>query len=534
MPLAGCRLERRATQYRRCVIRVFGAAIALLLIGAIYTESARAGMYVMRNCSVPGYEASLLGPWFWEDQSGMKIVDACASGGSVGFTFSGERTLPKNGSLSVVLSRPSGAQSAIGLVKAVVWYNTRMGGSGSPLTVFTEIDTPGMAASLRSVVGPSEGDNLVLETDLDPSVPMTYRIGIWCGWAVPSTEECHLDQYKPLEIRGMAVTLKEDVSPLILSLGGTVLDGGPQSGIRTVTYAASDLQAGLARVDVLLGSTVVASRVLTTRCSYVDFTVCPPSDDATLAVDTRIVANGAQSLTLRVRDAAGNEVSKRAASAIDVANSQQASVGTSPSGAQLTAEFERSSRSSLTVPYGRPVKVTGRLTGIARRAIGGVRIEVRERLPGRRQGTRRWRRADRSRRDLSYALRRYGPSRRVRLTYSAGGGAEASSREITLRVRAAASLKAALRGVLVRYGGRVVSGPIPRSGKRVLLEGRAKGFAWTRFAVARTDQRGRFAGRYRLAVRRPGVRLQVRVVVPTERSYPYLSYTGRPIVLRVR
>jgi hypothetical protein len=50
----------------------------------------------------------------------------------------------------------------------------------------------------------------------------------------------------------------------------------------------------------------------------------------------------------------------------------------------------------------------------------------------------------------------------------------------------------------------------------------------------RTDRRGRFSGTYRLRARRSGVSVQIRVLVPTQRSYPYLAYTGHPVTLRVR
>jgi len=131
---------------------------------------------------------------------------------------------------------------------------------------------------------------------------------------------------------------------------------------------------------------------------------------------------------------------------------------------------------------------------------------------------------------FSYELGRTRPSRTVRLAY----GPTASSRLLTVRVRAASTLKVSLRGTTVHYSGRVVSLPLPAKGKRVTLQGKAPGFAWASFANLRTDWRGRFAGRYHLPVRRPGVKLQIRVKVPTERGYAYLAYTGRPAVVTVR
>jgi hypothetical protein len=133
-----------------------------------------------------------------------------------------------------------------------------------------------------------------------------------------------------------------------------------------------------------------------------------------------------------------------------------------------------------------------------------------------------------------YGLPARLPSRTVRLTYEPAVLTQATSAVLKLRVRAAAQLHASLRGTRIRFAGRVLSGPLPKNGKQVLLQGRAPGYAWARFAKLRTDRKGRFSGSYRLAIHRPGVRLQIRAVVPTERGYPYLSCHSRPIRLRVR
>ena len=121
-----------------------------------------------------------------------------------------------------------------------------------------------------------------------------------------------------------------------------------------MSYAAADPQSGLAKVEVLLGDTVVESHDLTSRCFYADFTVCPASDDDTLEVDTRAVPNGSYDLAVRVRDAAGNERVVRGAHPVEVANE-------SPPGADrsfaVVAKFSDTSRTTVTVPYGRRVVV---------------------------------------------------------------------------------------------------------------------------------------------------------------------------------
>ena len=87
---------------------------------------------------------------------------------------------------------------------------------------------------------------------------------------------------------------------------------------------------------------------------------------------------------------------------------------------------------------------------------------------------------------------------------------------------------------MVRFSGRVLGAPIPKAGKRVLMEGRSPEAAWTEFKSLRTDRTGRFSGTYRLRVRRPGVTLKIRAVVPREAGYGYLSARSRAISLRVR
>lgn len=86
----------------------------------------------------------------------------------------------------------------------------------------------------------------------------------------------------------------------------------------------------------------------------------------------------------------------------------------------------------------------------------------------------------------------------------------------------------------VQLSGRVLSGPIPEGGKRVQMEGRSPGSAWTPFKNLRTDNKGRFSGTYRLRVRRPGVVLKIRTIVPSESGYGYLGSHSRAVVLRVR
>ena len=126
-------------------------------------------------------------------------------------------------------------------------------------------------------------------------------------------------------------------------------------------------------------------------------------------------------------------------------------------------------------------------------------------------------------------------SRQLRFTYRyENPGDIVAADSLELHVKAGVKLGVKLKGAIVRYSGRVLSGPMPRAGKVVILQGRVKGAAWQTFASRRAKGKGGFKGTYRLKVRRPGTRLQFRARVLTEAGYPYLSVTGRAVTRRVK
>ena len=513
------------------------ATIAVVVLGAIGAQPVRAGTYVMRNCDVPGHQHSPLLPWQASRQSPsdpLSIVDGCGTGEGVAFTFSPAQQLNPSATALVYLNRPTSPRGDISFVKVVLWYAARLSGSGGPLTFETAYSQPDIGYSWGVSNSPPGSENLVAEQQL-PADSWGVTVGIRCGRATqPPSEPCVGANRVPLLVRGMEVTLREDVPPAVLSTTGSLIEAEPQRGLRTLTYAASDSESGLSRVDVLLDETVVASQDLTPRCRYVDFTVCPTSEDETLEIDTRAVPNGSYDLTVRVRDAAGNEQAVHGKRPVDVANESPVESSSVLSYA-LIAKFKGSSRSKLTVPYGRRVSLRGRLTQGAQPVGAGIPIEVMER-PDRRGAVEKMTRTVMTKADGSFSigLATSRPSRVIRLAYRPVGGGEVISGALKLRVRAASRVRASLRGRVVHFNGRVLSGPFPKRGKRIWMEGRSPGSAWTLFETLRTDKKGRFSGTYRLRVRRPGVVLKIRAVVPSEAGYGYLSSRSRSVALRVR
>lgn len=534
----GRRSDDRQLRQRRATVGL-AAAISALLLSAHTAELAHAGTYVMRACGVPGYPTSSLGPWQPATvQSNAVAVDACMSGGGIGFRFEGAQQMVPGGWAVLSIVRPiSSSQREIQLDKLALWYAARLGGSGQEIGLYGLERYADFTGSPHwTITGRPGGEDLTFERRFGRADVDAVSIVVICGplGAGPPPGSCLSNHPMPIQVHGLELTLREDVLPTVSPPEGTLLEGGPQSGTRTVTYAASDPQAGLAKVEVLLGDRVVASHDLSPRCAYADFTVCPPSDNDTLAVDTRAVPNGTYDFALRVVDAAGNERVLSVERSVDVANPTAPEAFAAIPYA-ITAGFKGSSRSTLTVTYGRRVSLRGRLMRGSQAVAAGTQVEVLERLDRRGARERSTKRittkADGS---FSLGLATSRPSRRIRLAYRPVGGGGAVSKALKLHVRAASRVRATLRGRVVRFSGRVLGAPFPKGGKRVQMEGRSPGSAWTPFQNLRTDSKGRFSGTYRLRVRRPGVVLKVRAVVPREAGYGYLASRSRAVTLRVR
>ena len=207
--------------------------------------------------------------------------------------------------------------------------------------------------------------------------------------------------------------------------------------------------------------------------------------------------------------------------------------------ARLTAGWRSARGTALTVRYGQGAVAEGRVVDEAGRPIGGAVVgvaavtSVRGAKPVDRPAVVT---GDDGR--FTYAADRRARSETIRFSYAAErGGKPVAIDELELRVTAAVRLAVKLRGALVSYRGVVASGPMPRGGKLVIVQGRVRGKAWQTFATRRargTGGAGRFSGRYRLKLRVPGRKLQFRARVVAEAGYPYLAAVSRAVTKTVR
>ncbi len=197
---------------------------------------------------------------------------------------------------------------------------------------------------------------------------------------------------------------------------------------------------------------------------------------------------------------------------------------------------------ALTVPFGAPALLSGRLTRVAGAGVPGreLRIVVRPShgalvsattaaaTTGKRGG---------------FGLRlEPGPSRRISVVFPGDGGlAPARRAALDLRVRTGVSLgaaPAALRtGQVVHLSGRVRKrgAAIPRRGKLVAIQYLESATGrWRPVLVTRSDHGGRFRARYRFRYVDGTASIRLRATALAEERWPYAPGSSRPITVSVR
>lgn len=197
--------------------------------------------------------------------------------------------------------------------------------------------------------------------------------------------------------------------------------------------------------------------------------------------------------------------------------------------------------SRLTVDFGAPVELRGRLTDAHGDGIPDRSVTVVARPTGGAGGAP-VRRRVRTGRSGGFALALPpGTSRRVLVSFHGGGGlAPVRHRPLALHVRAAVSLAAAPRrlrtGRTVTLSGRVRPGParIPARGKVVTIQylERASG-RWRPALVVRTGARGLFKARYRFRYITGAARIRLRATALPEAGWPFAAGSSPPVTVEV-
>jgi hypothetical protein len=136
--------------------------------------------------------------------------------------------------------------------------------------------------------------------------------------------------------------------------------------------------------------------------------------------------------------------------------------------------------------------------------------------------------AARVRRDGRFRIRlRPGRSRTVRpILVEASGNPRLCGESIHVKVRAGVAFAAAPKRLrnseVINLRGRLRGLPLPRTGKTITIEARARGSSrWTTVTALRTGSSGRFAYRYRFRRTFQRTTYEFRAVSPSQRGYPF-------------
>jgi hypothetical protein len=195
----------------------------------------------------------------------------------------------------------------------------------------------------------------------------------------------------------------------------------------------------------------------------------------------------------------------------------------------------------LTVPFGAPAIVSGRLTRADGAGIAGRELHVVAR-PSRGALATTSAASVTSGDRGGFELRlEPGPSRRITVSYPGDAGLEGASRpSLDLRVRSGISLRAAplalKTGQVVRLSGQVSTrgAPVPRRGKLVAIQYlEAATHRWRPVLVTRSDHDGRFRAHYRFRYVDGAASIRLRATALAEERWPYAPGSSRPLTVSV-
>jgi hypothetical protein len=534
-----------------------------LALAAGAPATAQAGTYRVYACAAGGGQFSNAS-WTGPPVAGMVVDTGCAPNGTlIGLRIDGGKTIANGASASLTFTSPPGTTIADFTINRELHFNSNPPANGTrPLyAIYFLGNTPFAGAGdyhtptrdhLRRFNAwygyPLNDAHLTRRTTrlrqmgalagyTGNARTMTIRVGCFrrsTNCSAPAGGRVFHVLY------GADVTVNDPQRPVPTINAEGLLAGGPRHGSDPVVLSATD-NAGIRRVElvdvttgtpVLVGAHDLACDVRLARpCPNLRRTAIRPTG----------LQVGRRSLVVRTIDAAGNTADRGPFPVSVITPSDRGPLNGSGAteAATLTARFPKGGGSSRTVRYGKRVRVTGELRNSAGQPIGGARLELvtTNRRPGAAPVLRK---TVSTAADGSFGLTTRGrASRTLTIGWKSHlyDGFHTASANLTLRTRAAASLRASTRtprlGRRVTLRGRLRA---PARGVTVILQGRRPGSRrFTTFADTTTRKAGRFAVSYRF--RDPGSRGQrfaFRAKLKPGRRYPFETGYSRRVHVRVR
>jgi hypothetical protein len=444
--------------------------------------------------------------------------------------------------------------------------------------VLGEPGQPLVSANKLAVPTPNVGQNIFMNVSCSAGIS-----GSECGngFSDPSGYAAVVYLY------AADLTLEQATGPQASAVSGELATAATVSGTSDVMFTATDPGAGVYEAIVRVDGTVVQTTVLDEnggRCKNVGQTSdglpaflyvqpCLASVSTDVAVDTTGMANGSHHLTVSAVDAAGNTAPVLDRNIV-VANTATPASQPSPAGsagggagrataganagagggptpgsangtpastqAALAVAWKGTRSARLVAGFGRAETITGSLTGPGGAPIGGALIDLVSR-PAYSGAPAVTLASPHTAADGSFTVRipAGACSQTLSFAYRAhvGDPLAVATRTLTLAVQAGVGLAIAPRtagvGRRIYFSGRVLGGPVPSTGKLLVLEARSAGGPWIKFNVIRSDRRGGYRASYRF--RFPGpASYQFRVLSEAEADYPFAGGGSNVVGVRER
>ena len=531
-----------------------------LTLLAVAAPGAVAGQYHLYSCHTPAGEAAPSDGWSgsvsaggaWDDYA----LESCGQPGGALIAALGDATVHVVGDVATWAFQ---APPATRIAAARLWRagdNAGKFASGSYRFWVAGAEQSQLIDDCDYLLGcPAEGEigqpfapaNLlqVPPADLGGALYLDASCEGAAGFECPALMGDANGYAAALYMYAADITLEQNAGPIVSGVGGELASAPVVAGMSDVSFTATDPGSGVYEALFSIDGRVVQSTVVDEnggRCrdvgessdglaAFLYAQPCLGTVGADVPLDTTLVSNGAHHLIVSVIDAAGNsapvidrEITVSNPGAPGPANGTDAS-----SQATLSVSWKGTSRARLASRYGHVQVLDGRLSAPGGAPIAGALIEVLATPASAGSAT------------VAMADPRTGPdgrfsvrlsastsSRTLRFEYRShlGEARAAAVRTLSLSVGAGIVLRVAPRtagvGRSIYFRGRLLGGPIPPTGKALVLEARSPGSPWIEFDVIRSDRHGRFHSSYRFKFPGPAS-YEFRAFSEVESDYPFAA-----------
>jgi hypothetical protein len=334
-----------------------------------------------------------------------------------------------------------------------------------------------------------------------------------------------------------------------VAVSGSLFGGGTLRGHQELAAVASDLGGGVSKIETLVNG-VPAGAPTIGSCGTIQVknpsysgtvaltpTPCPAKLEGKWTLDTAAYPfqNGTNTVLTCASDFStltdGNRTCSTATVSVDNSCTESAVAG----GQVLTAQFARTHREEVTVPFHASARVVGELANGAGDTISGATICVLMQTQGSRKGLRPVATATTDAQGHFVYKVPPGPNRKVLLGY------RHDTFQVAKAVRYYAHVKPTLEVVTpgkVRNGQEIVLRgklPGPRAGGRVLVV-QAAGLGsdeWFTFGEATTNKHGVYHFHYRFEETKRTTVYRFRAFAPRQREYSWVQGHSDPVLVRV-